>query len=202
MIVKFRLKEGRRDYWEILIDGEKWREVHRTIFGSKPVFPPVSSMEDLKTVFEAYESHRVKGYLLWRLSKQSYHSEQLAKLLRDRLVQIQTITHVLGEFQDKGYLNDKLWLKNFFQIENKRGSLRLILAKLYKKGFSKETLKELSEEWNNPEEEETTLLYLMNTRYRNKDFTDRKTKQKVTASLLRKGFSFEQIKGAFKNNNL
>ena len=43
MQVSFVPKEGRRERWEIFVEGEKMEEVHRTIFGAKPLFPPISS---------------------------------------------------------------------------------------------------------------------------------------------------------------
>jgi regulatory protein len=120
MQVTFRPKEGNRDHWEIVVDDEKWREVHRAIFGRKPIFPSLPSEDKLQSVFDTLEYRRVKGYVLWRLSTQSYHSEQLAKLLRDRLVQTHTIQRVLQEYQGMGFLDDEAWLQSFMRIQQKR----------------------------------------------------------------------------------
>lgn len=119
MNVSFTPKEGRRDRWVIMVDGEQWKEVHRTIFGAKPRFPDVLSESDIQTLFDAYESRRVKNYLLWLLSRQSYHSEQLGKMLRDRLVHEQTIHLVLTDLQTQGCLDDASWLKAFMQSQEK-----------------------------------------------------------------------------------
>lgn len=193
MKVHFRPKEGNKERWEILIDGEKWREVHRSIFGKNPSLPPISDENELKGLFDALEHRRVKGYVLWRLSTQTYHSEQLAKLLRDRLVQNETIEQVLREYQEMGALDDEAWLQSFMRTQQARYSFRHILNKLRAKGFSAETIRRLSDEWKNPEEELEALRHLIRTRYRSKDCTDYKTRQKVIASLARKGYSFDQI---------
>ena len=74
------------------------------------------------------------------LALQSYHSEHLAKILRDRLVQSKTIDRLLDEFKAAGYLDDEAWLESFKRIQQKRYSLPLILTKLQAKGLSKETL--------------------------------------------------------------
>lgn len=176
-----------RDRWEILIDGEKWGEVHRTIFGKKPSFPPICS--DFQEIFDAYEFRRVKNYLLWLLSKQSYHSQQLAKMLRERLVQQKTIVLALKDLQDAGFLDDEGWLNSFIQIQKKKYGLPIILSKLRAKGITSYHLEE-----KDPQDELLAIQQLLQTRYRNKDLTDFKTRQKVFAALMRKGFSYDNIR--------
>lgn len=193
MQVIFRSKEHRQDCWEIVIDGEKWREVHRAIFGKKPRFPSLSSETDLQALFDDFEYRRVKGYVLWRLSQQSYHSEQLIYLLSKRLVQPQTIDRVIMEYQNMGLLDDESWLKNFIKSQQKRYSLRLILSKLRSKGLSSKSLEHVAAEWANPDEELDAIQHLLRTRYRSRDLSQYKNKQKVIQALLRKGYPLEQI---------
>lgn len=196
MNIAFIPKNGNREIWEISVDGDKWREVHRTIFGSKPQLT-VDSENDLQAAFDRYEFKRAKNYVLWRLSKQSYHTEQMAKLLKERRVSGLTIEKVLQSLQESALFDDENWLKTYVQSQLKQHSLPAVLLKLRKKGFSAETLQTLKEEDRHPEEELATLLHLLKTRYRSKNLHDFKQKQKVTASLLRKGFSFASIKEAF-----
>lgn len=200
MKVTFQPKEGNRDRWEICIDGEKWREVHGVIFGRNPVFPPISSEKNLESTFNAYEYRRVKGYVLWRLSSKSYHSEQLAKLLSERLVQSQTIVDVIQEYREMGFLDDEAWLQSFIHSQQKRYGLRFILNKLHTKGLSSETIQRLANDWINPDQEVQAICHLIRTRYHSKNLNDYKTRQKVMASLARKGYAFEQIQTAFKFN--
>jgi regulatory protein len=194
--VTFQPKHGNRDRWEILVDGEKWIEVHRAIFGRKPSFPPLSHQENLQSVFDAFEYRRVKGYVLWRLSTQSYHSEQLAKLLRERLVQHGTIDRVLKEYQEMSFLDDDAWLQSFMRIQQKRYSLRVIVSKLHAKGLSTKTIQRVAKEWKNPEEEMEAIQHLLKTRYRTKDLSQYQDRQKVIAALMRKGYTFDQIQMA------
>lgn len=196
MQVSFVPKAGRREYWEIHVEGERWRDVHRTIFGAKPLFPSVSAADDLQAIFDAYEYRRVKSYVLWRLSKQSYHSEHLSKQLRERLVQEKTIQVVLKGLQDAGYLDDDIWLKSFLRSQQKRYGLPMILSKLRIKGLSSETLQQIDVDWGEPEEELQAIRHLLQTRYHKKDLADYKTRQKVIAALMRKGFSYEKVKDA------
>lgn len=193
---EFRSKQGNRNHWEIIIDGEKWREVHRTIFGAKPAFPPFTLQDDLQSIFDDYEFRRVKGYLLWRLSKQSMHSEQIIKQLGARLVQPDTIDRIVEELQQNGMIDDEAWLRNFIGSNGKKAGLPVILNKLRAKGLSRETIGHLSAEWENPEGEYEAIQRLLNTRYRNKDLCQYDERKKAIASLLRKGFALAQVKAA------
>ena len=65
--IEIKPKEGCQSFWEILIDGEKWREVHRTIFGRKPKLPCVPSRADWQEAFDAFEYQKAKYFVLWRL---------------------------------------------------------------------------------------------------------------------------------------
>lgn len=175
-----------RDRWEIVIEGESWKEVHPTIFGKKPLFPPFK-LDNLQEIFDAYETKRVKSYLLWLLSRQSYHSDQLRKMLHEKLVQSKTSDKVLTELQNAGYLDDEAWLKSYIQAQKKRVGLPLIRAKLRAKGIF------VNAEETESEDEKEAILHLFETRYRSKDLSDYKIRQKVIASLMRKGFKYENI---------
>ncbi len=202
MKISWKVKPGNPHYWEIWVEEEKWREGHRSIFGRKPAFPSCSSPEELPAVFDAFEYRRVKGYVLWRLSQQSYHSEQLRKLLQGRFVQPPTIEKVIQELKGSGYLDDRAWLQGFMRGQERRYGLPLILLKLRAKGLSSSTLQTLAAEWErDPQQEIEAIQHLLKTRYRSKDLTQYKEKQKVVAALLRKGYSFEQIHQAFISLN-
>lgn len=194
MDVLFRLQEGSKERFDLLVDGEKWREVHRAIFGKQPSLPPVGTEEELQAAFDLFEYQRVKGYVLWRLSVQSYHSEQLAKLLHLRLVQGQTVERVLQEYKEKGFLDDEAWLQSFVRTRRKRYAIPALVAQLRAKGLSPHTLQFLAEEWDDGESDIASIQHLLQTRYRLRDLSDYKSKQKVVASLLRKGYSLDRIR--------
>ena len=187
-----------RDKWEVRVSGETWREVHRTIFGAKPCFPTLLNVGEIQVVFDEYEYKRVKNYTLWRLSKQSYHSEQLAKLLRERLVQDKTSKRVIADLQTAGFLDDDAWLQAYVQSQQKKYGLSLILAKLRAKGLSGQTLRQFAEEKQESGDEVQVIRRLLQTKYRLKDLTDYKMRQKVFTALIRKGFSFDHVKDALQ----
>lgn len=194
-------KHGRKEILSILINGEEWRSIHTAIFGKEPSFPVCTSESEWQKAFEKMEYKRVKGYVLRRLSAQNYHSGQLIKLLQERLVTSSVIESIIDEFQNKGYLNDRGWIESFIRVQRKRLGLPVILRKLQAKGVSREEIRMVQEECRNSEEDSLNITHLLKTRYRSKDMNHPKDRQKVIASLMRKGFAFEIIQRAISSNS-
>lgn len=180
--------------WEIFIEGAWNRKVHRSIFGKNPRFPSFQTIEEWESVFQEVEYKRVKNYLLWRLSKQNYHSDQLRKILSDRWVTAVNIERLLQEFASLGYLNDQEWLSRQIEMLKKKFSGHSLLLKLRQKGISKEILDEAQNLLESSQDEKQIVQELLNTKYARKDLKDFKQRKKVTDSLMRKGFSYEIIR--------
>lgn len=195
----FRPKVGKRDLFEIVVDGDVWKEVHKSIFGKNPTFPPSSSSVGISALFDALELKRAKAYLLWRLSRCSYHSDQLRLILSERLVSHKTIESSLNYLQSMGVIHDEEWMVQFIAAHKRKYGMRLIRAKLKAKGISEGNLSCVNfvpEKEDRIAEVETLVAWIKKKSLR-KDLSDRKEKQKVILSLLRKGYELEQIKSAF-----
>lgn len=197
MKVEVKSHDYYKDRWQIFINDDLWKEVHRTIFGKHLSFPNVENFDQWLELFNDFERKRVKGYVLWRLSSQFYHSEQLAKLLRERLVSDLVINQTISEFKLKGFFDDENWINNYLLQQQKKYSLKKIISKLYSKGFSKGTIDKISKEFRSPKTELESILKLLKARSRTKDLTQYKEKQKFIASLLRQGFDLDLIQEAF-----
>lgn len=195
MKIEQRPKEGRKEVLILFMEDEPWKEIHVAIFGRRFKFPSVSNLDEWQQQFDQLEYRQTKNYVLRRLSMQSYHSAQLTKLLKERLVQAHTIQRLIAECLDWGYLDDKAWLAAFKR--GKRLGLRAIAMKLRTKGLSREEIEDFITENRDPEEEKEGILRLMQTRYRHKDLNQPKERQKVIAALMRKGYDFEWIKQVF-----
>lgn len=201
MKVEIIPKPGRKEIFSIFIEEEFWKEIHTSIFGRQPSFSDCSSVLEWPAIFAKKEYERVRNYVLWRLSSQNYHSAQLSKLLKERLVTARTIEMVISEFQDKGFLNDQAWIESFIRSQRKRLGLPAVMRKLQAKGISNEELRDIQAEWRDPEEELRNIAKLLQTRYRSKDLSQLKEKQKVIASLMRKGFAYELIQQSIQKLN-
>jgi len=189
----------RRGEFSILLDEEPVGKIHGSIFGWRPSFPKmVATIEEWRTLFDEKEYRQAKNYTLRRLSKQSYYSGQLAKLLKEKFVQPKTIQRLVTEAQELGFLDDEAWLQMFIRSHLRRYGKRAVYTKLLGKGVSREEAQRVIEKECSSEEEAESIQHLIRTRYRSRDFSDRKEKQKVIASLMRKGFSLDLICAALK----
>lgn len=190
--------QNQSEILSIFINGEEYQKIHSSIFGKKPRFLACSSEEEWQKAFEKMEYARTKNYVLRRLSARYYHSAQLIKLLKERLVSLSTITKIIDECQHWGYLNDVDWIHAFVKSHRKKLGLSVIWRKLQQKGIPREEIDRLREDYRDSEAECESIRHLLKTKYRNKDLQSYKERNKVIASLLRKGFNFETIDRAFK----
>lgn len=179
--------------WDIFIEGEKVCTVHRSIFGKTPKFSSITCLSEWEPLFDKAEYQRVRGYVIWRLSTQSYHSDQIKKLLRERFVREKTINRIIQEFSTSGYFNDEEWLISQIRLLERRYGARAVLFKLKQKGLSSDVLVQARDLLMSSEGEKEAISRLLETKYRAKNLSDFKEKQKVIASLMRKGFSYEVI---------
>ncbi|MCE5318937.1 MAG: recombination regulator RecX [Parachlamydia sp.] len=136
--------------------------------------------------------------LLKKLGMRSYTTIEMWRWLKEKGVLEKDIGALLEECKKLGYLNDQQWLESFVRTQRaRRYGQRTIALKLMQKGFSeREISKALSEEGG---DEEAAIRHLLQSRYRSRDISDPHQRQKVIASLARRGFSLETILKALKS---
>ncbi len=178
--------ERQRSVLIILVDEEECRHIHTDIYGNPPPLPFVPTREALIDTLNQLERQGARKYVFNKLARRSYPSAELEKLLIDRLVSEQTITSILNECKQNGYINDQEWTERFIAGQVRKGhGPHLIQQKLRAKGVSAQTP---------PDDQNQQIQTLLQTKYRNKDLKNPKERQKVTASLARRGFDFEAIR--------
>lgn len=186
---------SRRSVLTIFLDGEPWREVHAGIFGKKPGLPSTCQSEEaFEELFAKMEVQMAKRYALKRLSLQSLLSDTLARSLKEKLVSRQAVDAVIGELNTLGWLNDKEWTASFVRGQSSRKvGPRAIARKLASKGVRGERLETaLAEAWDEGDQGEQ-IASLLKGKYRTRDLSDFKERQKVIASLVRRGFELPVI---------
>lgn len=200
MNIKVSQKVGRRGILLITVDEEEVGEIHTTIFGPKPPIPSqIDSLQAWEDLFDTLEYQQTKRYVLKRLAERPFHTAELSKCLRERLVRGNTIDRVIGECVESGYLNDKEWVDLFIQGHlRRRHSLRLIAQKMQSRGISSSEAKEAVSQKKDPESEKESIRYLLTTRYRSRNLQNRQDREKVIASLICKGFDYQSIKEAMR----
>jgi len=185
-------KEGAYNVKTIMVDDYPWKDIHSAIFGRQDL--DLASTEQ----FEILENKKVKAFVYKKLAQKSYSSFELKKLLKEYLVSSRLIDAILDECINLGYINDKDWIDSFIRsAKNKKCGPEWILQKLMSKGIDRETAKNALSRNDSAENRIGRIKSLIDSRYKARDLTDYSEKQKIVCSLIRKGFSFEDIKSAF-----
>lgn len=193
-----------KNTYPLVVEDEVWRTVHVSIFGRSPTFS-CSSAAELNARFDLLEYKGGKSFILRRLSQKNYHSQELMAALSKRNVSKEVSERIVQEFVAQGYLNDATWLASFVRVLRcQRFGFKAILLKLMHKGIPKEeALEAISLFQENEGEVDSTkasIEQLLQTRYRNRQLTDRKERDKVIAALMRKGYELNEIFEVLKKN--
>jgi regulatory protein len=183
-----------RPFFEILLEGELLRRAHPSILKPAEIPQECLSSEELEEQLRALEVRGAKRYVLRRLAKQPLASTELAQLLAKRCVSSTTIEKVLTECQNAGYLDDEIWLQGYVKgcLSRKLGP-RAIAEKLRVKGIPVPRIKAILEVEATLPKQSEGIRRLLTTRYRSRDLTQYKERQKVIAALLRKGYALDLI---------
>ena len=194
MEIKWIPKEGRRGVFSLIVDEDPFRDIHASIFGRSPELSKCRSLGELETLLDVLEYKGAKNYALKRLSIKSQPSTEMEKALKERLVSEKNRSRVIEEFVSLGYLNDNEWIERFIRLQTlKKQGPKTIFQKLKAKGLNDDQIIPILEDHTSPESQQEQITALLNGKYKSRDTTDYNQKQKVIASLLRKGFEFEQI---------
>ncbi len=198
MLIEFRPKS--KTLIEIFVDEELWNTVHTSLFGNKlPLLEKCSTLEELQTLFATLEKKAAKDNTLYHLGRQSLSEGQVRQKLVRRQVSAAAIEEVILDCRRLGYLNDLQWAQGVVRKEKRISGPYLIAQKLKFKGASEPLIKKVLEETQAVSSQEEDIRRLIEGRYRSKDLTNLREKQKVMASLQRRGFSFESICRALKH---
>ncbi|MBS4168909.1 RecX family transcriptional regulator [Parachlamydia sp. AcF125] len=179
----------------VWVDEEEWKTIHTAVWGHKPHLPQecltISLFEEQ---FYALEYQATKQYVLRKLAVRGYFTQELEQTLRKLLVSAPTISRVIEEMTQKGYLDDQLhgaqWIKS--QATKKWGP-HMIAQKLKAKGVVIEGLPDLFESLYGLDERKKQIQRLLAKQALKRDLSDYSQRQKAIASLVRKGFSPAEI---------
>lgn len=138
------------------------------------------------------EYKRAKILAYKRLALKSQHSVELRTALQKQEIPEGIVNRVIAECSQLGYLNDHDWIEGFIkgQLAKNKGP-RYISIKLRQKGIKSDEFAELLNK--NPPSYKESIQKLLESKYKKFDLTDYRQKQKVIASLMRRGFSLDDI---------
>ena len=146
----------------------------------------------LKSVIFESEVKSAFEKSLGLLGRRMYTKKELFNKLAQKGYEVEVLEKVLQKLEEYHYVDDKLFAKQFVQ-SNSKLSKRILKGKLAQKGISPDIIPEFIGE--RTQEDEYNLCLEQAKKYiKSKNVNDEKDKQKLQASLARKGFDFDTIK--------
>lgn len=131
------------------------------------------------------------------LSRRPYSIRDFKEKLLDKGFDDVIVNAISEEFSELGYLNDFEYSKMY--IEDARLKLKgdkKIMYELSLKGIGERIVREALAECEDVQLED--IATVINTKYASMDINDYKIKQKITAYLASRGFSFSEINDAIR----
>jgi regulatory protein len=182
-----------RELLLLTVDNQERRQLHKAIFGHTPKLQ-AETLQELQSALETAEKRGARNFIIRRLALKSYSSYELQRLLKERLVSDATAHLLLSEFKALGYLDDEQWLEGYIKsCQAQKYGPRAIASKLRKKGVPEDVASAAIAQSCSSEDSDSAIKRLLTTRYRSRNLSIYKEKQKVVAALLRRGFTFDAI---------
>ena len=102
------------------------------------------------------------------------------------------------EMKSFGYINDLEYARSFINSRKERKSRKEIYASLCQKGISREWIEKAMEEEYQYEDSKEAIRTLLRKKGYDAEKADNEEKHKVMAYLVRKGFSYEEVRSAMR----
>jgi len=191
MILSF--KHEPKGVIEVFIDEEHWGKIHASIFGKFPKFQ-AASLEEFESAFQEIEYRKAYPFALKQLTLKSMCSYELDKALSKKCVTKETREKILETCMRAGYLNDERFAESYIQsCQRQKLSMKAITFKMRNKGFSDLEVKKALSNSFSTESEKESILRLLETRYKSRDLSQPKVRNKVIGALMRKGFATRHV---------
>lgn len=152
--------------------------------------------EELKELKFQSDYARAKSRALWYLDRMDYSEKALYDKLVLKGFDKKASSAVIAKFVDLGLLDDRRYAERLCEkLLNSGNSKRAAVQKMRQKGLAYDLCKEILEETE--ADEGDTLSRLIERKYSGK-LGDRENYHKVYAALVRRGFSYSDVRNALK----
>ena len=153
---------------------------------------------------QAAAERRAYEYGLYLLERRGYSYRELYQKLTDaNNSQENAVLAALERLTRYGFLNDALYAEQLARhfIEGKKYGIRRAEYEMRHRGLSQEDIDEALSAYDDPEQISSQLLEILQKKYARylTDPDDRKTVEKVTAALVRRGYTYTQIRYAIED---
>ncbi len=159
----------------------------------------VGKVVDEKSLQEAISSSEIKSAFdkaTDYLAQRTHTKQEIINKLIKKGYKKEIAISAVKKLEEYHYIDDHVFAKQYL-LQNKKLSKRMFENKLREKGVDKDIVSEVSNSIYDKDELSVCIFHI--EKYiKSKDMSKENAKQKLYASLARKGFSFDIIKKAIK----
>lgn len=125
--------------------------------------------------------------------------QEIRQKLNEKGYSSEDIEDTVEKLSYYGYLNDQNYTISYIKDNTSKKGKKLIINELNQKGVEKTVITEVYESMD--VDEIDTIKRLVERRFQALDFNDDKSYRRVVGYLLRRGFSYDNIKKVIKSCN-
>lgn len=148
---------------------------------------------DLEQIEKMLEKRAKMKVLEW-LKFSNRTKEELIQKLRQAGYGKEIAEKAISYVDSYGYLDDQRYARNYIEYKGKSKSKKQLELELKKKGLNKEEIEQSMEESQYSESYALEKAFQKKIGNRELNIVSYEEKQKIAAYLLRKGFSFEDVR--------
>ena len=137
---------------------------------------------------------RAQKRVLYLLQRMARTEAEIRKKLKEGFYSDHVIDQAVAYAKKFGYINDENYIRFYIEERKQSKSKKEILYKLMAKGVAKDLIIEAMETLYEEENEAHTIRTLLRKKKYDPTSATEKEKQKVYGYLMRKGFSYHEIK--------
>jgi len=184
--MKIEIIDNKR-FADILVDGEKWKEVHRRLYKNylREILR-TSTKKDLTCLCLRIDTKLARMLVYKWLALRGFMKAELTKKLSSYKIDPQATAEVLSGCEKLGYLDDKREGRLFIERGKRRGlGPQMIAMKLWQKDPE---LKEMARGSFTDDEQREQITQWIKKKTRSADLSEIKVKQRLYRFLISKGF--------------
>lgn len=199
------IQKGKGKLYEITLEDESRLWLHADLLQNEFLHTGDDlTQERIAELKQRAAEHRAYEYGMFLLDRRGYSYRELYdKLMTAPHAQEDAVLKALEKMTRYGFINDARYAEQLARhyVESKKYGLRRAEYEMRHRGLSQEDIDDALAEYNDPVRISEMLLELLQKKYA-RDLTDpddRKATEKVTAALVRRGFSYQQIRYAIED---
>ena len=193
--MQLKTQKGRGKKIHLLLDGE-YKITTDAFFWTLHGVPDGTEMteQELNDLVQDIERNKAVNKCYDLLSRRDHSKKELeTKLLRT--VSPENARYAVAKMEEKGYLDDEKYARKLctYLLETKNLSKRHLSAEMAKRGLDRDLIRQVLDETEI--DPVAQIIKLLQTKFAAK-LAGENGRQKVTAALLRKGFTYADIRSA------